>query len=144
MDLNECRKKGHIKLTVPNKSKALSLLEISDIKEDVIHSVKLDEKTVNVYLPLAYDSLREALEALCLLFGYNVLNHVCLGELLKELIQDFDYFSFDRFRYARNSINYYGKKAGLEEGKGIIEKILEMRRKTRQEVIARTQKLQKN
>ena len=77
---------------------------------------------------MAYDALRELLEALCTLHGYKVTNHICLGELLKKLEPDFDYNSFDRFRYIRNSINYYGKTVGLTDGKNLIAKILQMRK----------------
>ena len=34
---------------------------------------------------MAYDSLRETFEALCILKGYKVTSHICLGELLKNL-----------------------------------------------------------
>jgi|SRR3989338_2221413 len=141
MDLSECRRNGFIKITDPNKSKALSLLEISDIKEESVHAAEFDEKSINAYLPLAYDSLREALEALCLILGYNVTNHICLGELLVELIPHFDYASFDRFRYARNGINYYGKKIGLEEGKELIKKIFIMKKSIQKEIEARIHRM---
>jgi len=51
-----------------------------------------------------------------------------LGELLKEIIDNFDFHSFDRFRYIRNGINYYGTKIDFKQGKEIIKKIFEMRR----------------
>ncbi|HLD11121.1 MAG TPA: hypothetical protein VJB89_03500 [Candidatus Nanoarchaeia archaeon] len=128
MDLEECKKLGFIRITNPNKEKTLSLIEISDIKEETINTTKLNGRNINAYVPLAYDSLREILEALCILFGYNITNHICLGELLKELIPEFDYNSFDRFRYIRNGINYYGKQIGLEEGKEVIDKIFLFRK----------------
>jgi len=60
-------------------------------------------------------------------YGYKVSNHECLGKLTKEFINDFDAFSFDRFRYTRNGINYYSSKVGLEEGKTMIRNIFVMR-----------------
>ena len=134
MDIGECKSKGFIKVTFPDNNKAKSLLEISDIKEDVIVAVKLDEKSINAYLPLAYDSLRESLEAFCIQRGFNVTNHVCLGELVKDLDSEFDFNSFDRFRYARNSINYYGKKIGLSEGSIMIKNMFVMRKKIKLKV----------
>ena len=128
MDLNECERKGFIKKAVPSKSLAKSLLEVSEIKDKALDSAKFDELNVNAYLPMAYDSLREVLEALCILYSYKVTNHICLGELLKKLEPDFDYVSFDRFRYARNGINYYGKKVDFQQGKDIIGKIRQMRK----------------
>ena len=128
MDINECERKEFIKKTKPSIPLIKSLIEVSKAKETAIHSAKIDEITINAYIPMAYDALRELLEALCTLHGYKVTNHVCLGELLKKLEPHFDYNSFDRFRYARNSINYYGKKVGLIEGKDMINKILQMRK----------------
>jgi len=127
MDLNECRKKGFIKKTSSNTSKARSLLEVSDIKKRTVENALFDEENINAYLPLAYDSLRETLEAVCIVKGYNVTNHICLGELLKNIFPDFDFTSFDRFRYARNGINYYGKKIDLEQGKELIAKMFVMK-----------------
>ena len=105
-----------------------SAVPSSEIKDKALDSAKLDKMNVNAYLPMAYDALREALEALCILHGYKVTNHVCLRELLNKLETDFDYSSFDRFRYIRNGINYYGKKVDFEQGKEIIRKIMQMRK----------------
>ena len=116
------------KKAFPSESLAKSLLEISEIKDEALDSAKLDELNVNAYLPMAYDALREVLEALCILHSYKVMNHICLGELLKKLEPDFDYASFDRFRYARNGINYYGKKVDFQQGRDIIGKIRQMRK----------------
>ena len=128
MELIECERKGFIKKAMPSISLAKSLLEISETKEIALNSSKIDETTVNAYLPMAYASLREVLEALCILHGYKVTNHVCLGELLRKLESDFDYTSFYRFRYVRNSINYYGKRIDFMQGKEIISKIKIMRK----------------
>lgn len=127
MELNECERKGFIKKATPSRSLAKSLLEVSEIKDKALDSADFDELSVNAYLPMAYDALREVLEALCILYSYKVTNHVCLGELLKKLEPDFDYAGFDRFRYARNGINYYGKKVDFEQGKELIGKIRKMR-----------------
>ncbi len=128
MDLSECERKEFIKKAKPSISLVKSLIEVSKAKETALKSAKIDEITVNAYIPMAYDALREILEALCTLYGYKVTNHVCLGELLRKLEPDFDYSNFDRFRYIRNSINYYGKRVGLIEGKDVIHKMLQMRK----------------
>jgi len=67
------------------------------------------------------------LEALCVFKGYKVLSHICIGELLKKSLEDFDYNTFDRLRYVRNSINYYGIKVELTQGKELISKIFAMK-----------------
>ena len=101
---------------------------MSEIKEITVNSAKINDINISAYVSMAYDSLREILEALCVSKGYKVISHLCLGELLKKLINDFDFNSFDRFRYIRNGINYYGIKVDFIQGKEVINKIFEMRK----------------
>jgi len=128
MDLNDCHKKGDIKKTKLNKELIKSLIEMSEIKEKTVNSADLSEMNVSAYVSMAYDSLREFLEALCISYGYKVTSHLCLGELLSSLNKDFDFKEFDRFRYIRNGINYYGNKVDFEQGKEIIKKMFIMKR----------------
>lgn len=57
------------------------------------------------------------------------MSHICIGELLRDILEDFDYEEFDRLRWIRNSINYYGEKVEFEHGKEIIKKIFVMKKK---------------
>ncbi len=124
MDLQECFKKGLIKKTIPNQELISSLKEMADIKEMTVNEANINEKNISAYVSLAYDALREILEAVAVLNGFKVLSHICLGELLKE----FDYEEFDRIRWIRNSINYYGHKIDFDQGKEIIKKIFHMKK----------------
>ncbi len=135
MDLDECLKKEFVKRTKVDKELISSLIEMSDIKDFVIKTAKINDKTISVYVSIAYDSLREVLEALCILNGYKVISHVCIGELLKSLINDFNYNEFDRLRYIRNSINYYGQKMDFNQGKEIITKILSMKNEIKEKYL---------
>lgn len=128
MDLNECFKKSFIKKTEVNVGLIKSLIEMSDVKELAVDTANINEKNISAYVSLAYDSLREILEALCISKGYKVLSHICIGELLKDIIKDFEYGQFDRLRYVRNSINYYGEKVDFVQGKKIIDKIFLMKK----------------
>ncbi|MBI4177466.1 MAG: hypothetical protein HY516_03805 [Candidatus Aenigmarchaeota archaeon] len=127
MDLNECFRKGFIKKTIVNKELVKSLIEMSDTRGSVVKAANITKTDVSVYVSLAYDSLREVLEALCVLNGYKVLSHMCVGELLDSVVKNFDYDSFDRFRWIRNGINYYGEKIDFEQGKEVIAKIFAMK-----------------
>jgi len=129
MDLDECFRKGLIKPTRMNKELAKSLIEMSNIKETTVKTANINEVNISAYVSLAYDALRETLEALCILKGYKILSHICIGELLKEILENFDYEEFDRLRWIRNSINYYGEKVEFEQGKEIIEKIFMIKKK---------------
>ncbi|MBU1203833.1 MAG: hypothetical protein KKG60_02065 [Nanoarchaeota archaeon] len=129
MDLNDCFKKKLIIKVKVDKNKVISLLEVSKIKENAVKDVKLNEENITAYVSFAYDSLRETLEALCVSLGYKVISHLCVGELLKGVIEEFDYNLFDRVRYIRNGINYYGSKIEFEQGRDLIKKIFEMKHK---------------
>lgn len=128
MEIDECFEKGMIKKTKPSNEMAKSLVKMSAIKERVVNKAVLDEETINAYLPMAYESLREVMEAICITRGYKVISHICLGEIVRKLIKDFKFIEFDRFRYIRNGINYYGEFVELEQGKELIEKIFAMRK----------------
>ena len=84
MDLDECFRKGFIKKTRVDKELAESLVEMSGIKESAVNTARIDDINISAYVSLAYDSLREILEALCILKGYKVLSHICIGELLRK------------------------------------------------------------
>jgi len=127
MDLDECYKKNFIKKTRIDRELVRSLIEMSKIKEDSVNNAQVNETNISAYVSMAYDSLRETLETLCILKGYKVTSHICLGELLKTLVSDFDFISFDRFRYIRNGINYYGSKVDYKQGKEIIIKMFNLK-----------------
>lgn len=129
MDLNECYKKNLIKKTKINKGLIKSLIEMSNVKEKIVKSASINEENISAYFSIAYDSLREILEAVCISFGYKVTSHSCLGELLRKLIKNFNFYEFDRLRYARNGVNYYGTKINLQQGKELIKKSFEMKKR---------------
>ena len=99
------------------------------LKQITSKEAKINDVNISSYMVLAYESLREILESICISKGYKVLSHACLGELLRTLIDDFDFNSFDRLRYIRNGINYYGAKVELEQGKEVITKAFDMKNK---------------
>jgi uncharacterized protein (UPF0332 family) len=127
MDLEECRKKGFIKKTKINTGLIKSLIEMSYVNEKTVKDASISKFNIPSYVVLAYESLREVLEAISISKGYKVLSHSCLGELLRTLIKDFDFNEFDRLRYARNGVNYYGVKVELEQGKQLIDKAFNMK-----------------
>lgn len=129
MGLKDCYKKGLIRKTKISNELIASLVEMSNIKEMTVNTSEINEMNISAYVSMAYDSLRELLEAICISCGYKVSSHVCLGELLRTLISDFDFTEFDRLRYVRNGINYYGRKVDFEQGNEIIKKIFVMKKK---------------
>lgn len=123
VELSECEQQGLIRSVTPNMAVIESLKEMALIKQEEVFSTQLTKRNVSVYFSLYYDAIRELLEAFCLKKGYKVLNHVCLGEKVKEISQDFDYSTFDRIRYLRNGINYYGNQIAYEPAVLLLKKI---------------------
>ncbi len=129
MDLEECYQKGYIRRTQTDTELIKSLIKGSEAKTIAVKTANITEITISAYLTMAYDALREILEAVCIGKGYKVTSHQCIGELLKIITHHFEYYEFDRMRYTRNGINYYGKSIDFEQGKEIIQKILALRLK---------------
>jgi uncharacterized protein (UPF0332 family) len=83
-----------------------------------------------VYIPTAYDSLRELIEALALKKGFKIYNHECYTAFLKEIINEPRLGEeFDKVRIVRNSINYYGKRISIEDARKVINSITLLRKK---------------
>lgn len=128
MDLDDCKRKGFIRRTKVNQELARSLIEMSNVKEKVVKNTELNKESVSAFLPMAYDSLREILEAICIMHGYKVTSHVCVEKYLELVYPKISFVDFDRFRYIRNSINYYGEMVEFEQGKEVIKKIFVLKK----------------
>ena len=105
-----------------------SLIVSSKKKLASSKELKLSEITASSKISLAYDSLRELLEAFGLKKGYKVYNRECFVSFLKEIVGNSDLADeFDSLRILRNSLNYYGKEVDLESVPGILERIIALR-----------------
>jgi hypothetical protein len=105
-----------------------SLIKSSANKMKSENSLMISEITAASKLSLAYDSLRELLEASALKKGYKIYNHECYTAFLKEVIgESVKGDEFDEIRKVRNAVNYYGKSISTEETTDIILKIKNLR-----------------
>lgn len=105
----------------PNLERAKSLIETSD--ERVELASKPNERNCNFVFEDYYTSLLELLQALIIVKGYNIINHVCLGYYLRDCMGRDDLFIvFDDIRYKRNSLTYYGKRMDFETAKSAIQR----------------------
>lgn len=65
----------------------------------------------------------EILQALTFSKGFNVLNHICLGFYIRDVLKRGDLFNiFDDIRFKRNSLTYYGKRMDFETARDSINK----------------------
>ena len=75
MDLDDCHRKGFIKKTRVDNELIKSLIEMSGIKENAANSANINGVNISAYVSMAYDSLREVLEALAISNGYKPPNN---------------------------------------------------------------------
>lgn len=128
MDWKECKDKRLVKDISLDKNLIYSLVDSSRKKLESNERLDLDDTTASSKVSLAYDSLREILEALAIRKGFKVYNHECFSCFLHEVCNErFFAGEFDKFRKIRNQINYYGKDLSPKEAKLIIIGILKLR-----------------
>jgi len=128
MDWEECNNKGIVKVVKPDMNFIKSLIISSRNKLESESRLDMSDITAASKLSLAYDSLRELLEALALKKGYKVYNHECYTAFLKEIIRESRKGDeFDDVRKVRNALNYYGKSISAEEANTVISRIKNLR-----------------
>lgn len=129
MDWEECCKKRIVKEINKDEDFIKSLIRKSRNKLKSEKKLEMEDVTASSKVSLAYDSIRELLEALAIKKGYKVYNHVCYTAFLKEIMKNSDLGErFDEIRKTRNSINYYDKEISVNEAKKVINEIKELRR----------------
>jgi len=117
----DCLISKSAKTITPDMGRAESLVETANERIDLIKEV--NEKNCNFVFEDYYTSLLELLQAITFKKGYNILNHVCLGFYLRDVLKREDlYILFDDVRFKRNSLTYYGNRMDFETAKQAIEK----------------------
>jgi len=129
MDWNECIKTKIAKEVKEDIDLINSLIKTSKNKLESENKLEMSEVTAVSKVSLAYDSLRELLEALSLKSGFKIYNHEGYTPFLKEIIKNSAMGDeFDELRKIRNSINYYGKSISTNEATTIIKRITNLRK----------------
>jgi len=128
MDWKECCNKRIAKNVTPDLDMIKSLIKSSENKLKSEDKLIMGSVTAVSKISLAYDSLREILEALSLKKGYKIYNHECYTAFLKEIMKESDKGDeFDEIRRIRNDVNYYGKDISVEEAEDVISRIKNLR-----------------
>lgn len=123
-DWKSCKDSLTAKSIKPDEGLIKSLLEASREKMLSSKMLIMSNITATSKFSLAYDSLREALEALAIRNGYKIYNHECYAYFLKEIINDSSKGDeFDAIRRIRNEVNYYGRRLSQEKSAVFIKKI---------------------
>lgn len=118
---NDCLKNNSAKKISEDVKRAKSLIQTSKDRVDLIKDI--NNKNCNFVFEDYYTSLMELLQAITFIRGFNILNHICLGFFLRDVLERVDLFEiFDDLRYKRNSLTYYGNKMEFEIAKDAINK----------------------
>ncbi len=130
MDWKECLDKRTAKKVNLDENLINSLIKTSENKLKSSDKLELDETTANSKFILAYDSLREILEALALKNGFKIYNHEGYTAFLKEILNESNNGDeFDEIRKVRNDVNYYGKNINIKEAEDMIKRTKNLRKK---------------
>ncbi len=106
-----------IREKVPDKMKALSLIESAEKDMQFTLSLKISEASANTIVRNIYESFRMLGEALLIFKGLEPLDHrVCIDEILKLNVDTERPLNLlDGLRRLRHTINYYGYRASEKE-----------------------------
>ncbi len=127
---NDCLINKSAKNITPDIKRAESLIETANERISLIKEI--NEKNCNFIFEDYYTSLLELLQAMAFKKGFNILNHLCIGYYLRDVLKREDlYILFDDIRYKRNALTYYGSRMDYETAKKAIEKCKELINKIR-------------
>ena len=118
---DDCLLNKSTRTITPDIKRAESLIETANERISLIKNI--NEKNCNFIFEDYYTSLLEILQAITFKKGFNILNHLCLGYYLRDILKREDlYILFDDIRYKRNSLTYYGSRMDYETAIKAIEK----------------------
>ncbi len=118
---DECLSNNSAKMVTQDIQRAESLIETA--KERISLIKEINEKNCNFVFEDYYTSILEMLQAKTFKKGFNIINHMCLGFYIRDVLKREDLFmTFDDLRYKRNSLTYYGTRMDFETAKQAIDK----------------------
>ena len=128
MDWNTCIKTKKARKAKSDIELVDSLKKTSEKKWKSSQILELTDTTASSVIVLAYDSLRELLEAISIAKEYKIYNHECYTSFLSEIMQKEELGqAFNALRKLRNSINYYGQEVTKEDAKIAVEDSKDLR-----------------
>lgn len=115
MNLANAMANGLIKKVKPDNSRAKGLLLASSSTMRVAMKIPIDDSSAGVVLRELYEGMRQFCEALGYQYGYKFESHDAIIPFLREVLKEEHTASIlDRYRRARNSLNYYGDPISVE------------------------------
>ncbi|MBI5391779.1 HEPN domain-containing protein [Candidatus Woesearchaeota archaeon] len=114
---------GAVKTKTADPEEASSLLRRAQLRMQYIR--ELNEMTAPLVLEDAYESAREAAQALMSIKGFKPYNHEAtisfLKEFYKENFNEYELAQFDRFRELRNNSHYRAEKIIKDDAQKCVD-----------------------
>ena len=114
-------RRGDVKRRSPDKNLAKATFRESLDRIELSKTVLIRAKSKYI-LENAYESMREAADAVLYVEGFKSFSHeASIVYLLKKGFSESDIFEFDRFRKLRNGIKYYGGDCEKDDAESAIK-----------------------
>ena len=130
---------GDVKKQIPDSNFSNSLIKDSIKRLKYAKSSSLTEENAKYVYENAYESLREAADAILFLKWFKSFSHEATVSFLQQFneISIKEISEFDRMRRKRNGMKYYGKPCPIEDAKDsmefaekFMEKLISLQRKS--------------
>lgn len=96
--------------STPDAQRAKALIETAKARIKANSAMPVTEENSNFIFEAHYTSALEYLQALVLIQGFRISNHLCIGYYIKDMLKEQKLFTiFDNCRKERNALTYYGK-----------------------------------
>ena len=120
---NEFVKEMKVKKGEPDKAMARSLFEQATNRLSDLKTLPLNEANASFRFEDAYECIREAVQSFMAKEGYKPYSHeaVVSYAVEKQLLNEAETATFDRYREIRNDITYRGQKTTIDETKEAID-----------------------
>jgi hypothetical protein len=120
-DFKDCLVSFNARKISPDVKRSESLKEVATERINLIKEI--NERNCNFVFEDYYTSILEILQSIVFRDGFNILNHICLGFYLRDVLKREDLFQvYNDLRYKRNSLTYYGKRMDYEVAQDTIKK----------------------
>lgn len=107
--------------------KAKALIKMSENNFNTSKKIEITEVSSSAVFGIVYESIREIVEAICLLEGLKVYSHEAFTKYLEKIGEHAIAAKFDRLRKLRNGANYYGKSVPVEVTNNAKKQVSDMR-----------------
>jgi hypothetical protein len=115
-------KAGEVKAASRDPALARSLLGSAKERMETIALIPLNSKSSSSIFELAYDSIREPIDAILALDGYKSYSHIASISYLARFreITTAERNRIDNARHKRNQSKYYGKRVEEDETRELL------------------------